>query len=746
MSLEIDFETRSDIDIMTCGAYLYFASPHTKPLMASYKLNGSSVNRWLPHEPCPSEIVAHVAVGGMVSAHNANFERQLWQKILTPLYGWPKIETRQFRCTLATASALGLPRKLERLGEALNLKVQKDKIGKQLINFFSKPRRPLLTEDPTGLYFNEPTDHPEKFEQFRAYCDIDVETESEADSRMIPLSADEQLVYTMDQEINDRGVRIDRLSCLRAIELVEKAKVKLDAEMKAVTGGHVGACSQVARLTEWAASRGVEMNGVAKGDILDALAFDDLPDDVRRALLIRQEAGKSSTSKLKAFLKRSSADDRVRGAFVYHGAAPGRWSSVGVNLGNMPRPRPQFEDADLDLRCLFGALRQAEPDLLKILYGDDLGRPLHLVSDAIRGFVWAAPGHEFLAVDYSNIQGAIAAWISGEQWKVDAMFAIKADPSLPDLYRRAAAAIMNTTTDVVTKKHYWRQAIGKTTELSLQFSGGVVAFHNMAINYGVNLNDIAEPVWQNADEEAREKAVKRYERCVRARDKVRTDILPRQTWIACEIVKNGWRATNSKISGAWDVLEDAMRSALQNPGHKFPALNVTYMVAHGFLFCRLPSDRCIAYAVPRLKDQVWAKLQNEDGTWPEESEVVDRELAERLQKIGKAKIDGQTKSAVTALGVDAQTQKLVRYAVYGGLAMENLCLAMERDIMVNGMRKAEAVGYPICMHNYDELVSERPIGEGDLQAFEQLVCELPGWTAGLPLMSHGWVGKRYRKA
>ena len=321
--LEIDFETRSDIDIRTRGAYVYFESPHTQPLCASYILNSGPTKRWLPPEPCPEDIRAHVDAGGVVSAHNLGFERGLWQKILTPRYGWPTLRLEQCRCTLATASALGLPRSLDKLGDALNLPVKKDKIGKELIRFFCVPRKARKDEDPNGLYFNEPGDFPKKFEQFRGYCDTDVETEAAADARMIPLSRDEQAVWVLDQRINDLGIRIDTRSAAAAIRMIEKATARMDAEMAEATGGAVKACSQVAKLAAWVAEQGVVLEGVAKDDILAALELVDLPAKVRTALLLRQEAGKASTSKLSAFLKRACRDGRIRGAFVYHGAARG---------------------------------------------------------------------------------------------------------------------------------------------------------------------------------------------------------------------------------------------------------------------------------------------------------------------------------------------------------------------------------------------------------------------------------------
>ncbi|MFY9294483.1 MAG: hypothetical protein WAP03_27920 [Methylorubrum rhodinum] len=144
--LEIDFETRSPVDLRTRGVYVYFEHPETAPLLASYRIDGGPIRRWRPPAPCPDDIVQHVTAGGIVSAHNAAFERLLWQMILTPRYGWPPVRVEQFRCTAATAAALSLPRDLGGLALALGLEQQKDKAGKRLIQVFSKPRKPRKGE------------------------------------------------------------------------------------------------------------------------------------------------------------------------------------------------------------------------------------------------------------------------------------------------------------------------------------------------------------------------------------------------------------------------------------------------------------------------------------------------------------------------------------------------------------------------------------------------------------------------
>lgn len=734
-----DFETRSDVDLRKRGAHPYFASRHFRPLGLTYRLGGP-LRDWEFGQPCPADLAEHIRQGGYFRAFNASFERKCFRE-LTQRWGWPAIADDRFRCTAAEAAAMGLPRKLDHLAQALGLDAQKDKEGMRLIRKFSMPRRPRKDEDPDGIYWNEPEDHPADYALFVSYRQQDVIVEEEAAKRLVPLSDNEQRVYTLTERINDRGIRIDRRSCRAALALAEKAKKLLDREMRICTNGYVGGVTQPGKLVEWVQSQGVAMDSAQKAEIESMRELDDLPAHVRRAIEIRQEGAKSSVSKLQAFLDRASADGRVRGTDIYHAASTGRTQSVGINKNNMPRPRREFDDAHLDTSVLFDAIRSEDPELLKLLYGYPLGRPLNLISDAIRGFLWAAPGHEFLQADYSGIEGAVIAWSSGEDWKVAALHAIIADPSLPDMYRRTAANILNLSVDTVTKKHWARQAVGKVSELALGFGGGVAAFHSMSLNYSVKLDPLFAPVWETAPEERREKAVKRHESRVKL-GKEKADILSREAWLACELIKVGWRASNPAIAKGWHTREDAMREAIRNPGAVVHCLKFSYVVKMGYLWCKLPSGRCLAYASPKLRDQVWAAMR--DGAGWADAEVMDRLEAEKLALQGLVRIDGPTSPAITILGV-GKDGKMRREMLYGGLAAENDTQAVARDLLVNGMWKAEGAGYPIVGTIYDEIVCEVPRGWGDLAAFEKLICELPPWADGMPLTAGGFRAKRYKK-
>lgn len=718
--LDIDFETRSAVDLKAVGAYAYFEHPTTEVMLASYAIDDGPVKRWRIGEPCPAEVRAHIEAGGRVYAHSAGFERLALREVLGPRHGWPVPRLEQYHCVAATAAALSLPRDLDRACRALGLPFQKDDEGHRLMLRMCKPRKARKGEDPNVLHWYGWND-PALVERLHVYCDADVRAARAARRRMMPLSDDMQNFYWISERINDRGVRVDRASAMAALELADKAKRIVDAELAQVTGGAVRSATQVEALKSWIAGRGVALASAGKADIEDLLFTDDVPDDVRRALELRQEGGKTSVSKLDAFLARCNLDGRARGAFIFHAAGPGRFSSRGVQLHNMPRYRKVFEDAELDQATLFKAIRSGEPNVLRAFYGDTLGRPSWLLSDAIRGFLWAAPGHDLVVSDYSSIEGRVAAWLAGEDWKVEAYRKLDQGEG-HGIYELAAAGIFGTTPEVIAKDKPKRQ-IGKVSELSLGYEGGVGAFYSMTKNYNLKLDSVYAPVWASAPEDRRAAAERRYEECCK-RGEVTTQVLSRNAWLASELIKVGWRLTHPAIKEAWKLLKDATFRAVENPGLVVHCLKLQFVVRDGFLWLRLPSGRCLAYGAPAIRSMIapWA-----DKTKP---------MRER-----------ETQPTVTVCGVDAVTQQWVRYGLYGGIIFENAVQAIAFDVLKNGIEKAEAAGYPVILHVHDEPGSEVLRGFGDVDEYSRLICDLSGkpWAAGLPIAASGWRGKRYRK-
>jgi len=710
--LSLDWETRSDVDLIKEGVYRYVESQHTDVLLASYRFSDETViRRWRKGEPCPADIREHVERGGIINAHNAAFERLIWWFVMSDRHDWPRPKLEQFRCTAVAAAASSLPRALGRLGDALDLKVKKDKRGTFLIKKLSVPAgwkngAPVWSEDS------------QLTAEFHDYCDDDVRTECEASSRIVPISDYEQRVYALNETINDRGLRIDVVSARAAVQIADKAKEALNKELTQVTGGYVTAVTQAAALKRWVEQQGIVTENLDKDTIDDLLHSDDLPDRIRRALELRQEGGKPSVEKIAAMLSRVNRDGRVRGVYLHHGAGQtGRFSSRGVQAHNLPKTRKIFEAESPRFDVLFKAIRTGEPDALTWLYGEELGRPLHLLSDAIRLFIWAAPGYDLIDADYSSIEGRMAAWFAGEDWKLDAFRALDRGDG-PGMYELTAASIYNIDVADVSRA---QRGVGKVGELSMGYQGGVGALAKMARQNKLKLHTVFGSVWESATPERREAAEKRFAERANAHDEA-TEKLGREGWLAAELIKVGWRAAHPRIAESWRLLESAATDAVLDPGSLHSAVGAKFRVVNGFLWMQLPSGRCLAYGRPRIGEVIapWA-----DKTLP---------LAKQERKIG-----------LTALGVDAVTDRWTRHSIYGGSLFNNLVQGSARDIMVHGMFAAEAAGYPIVLHTHDEMAAEVPVGFGSVEEFSAIINRLPEWARGLPLAAAGWRGKRYRK-
>jgi len=83
--------------------------------------------------------------------------------------------------------------------------------------------------------------------------------------------------------------------------------------------------------------------------------------------------------------------------------------------------------------------------------------------------------------------------------------------------------------------------------------------------------------------------------------------------------------------------------------------------------------------------------------------------------------------------------------LYGGLITQNICQAVARDLLVNGMLTAEENGYPIILHCHDESVAMVGENTGSIGDFIEQLCVLPDWAQGLPLAAEGEVAARYKK-
>lgn len=331
----LDFETHSTADLRKTGAHAYAEHPDTDAWCAAWAVNDDEVDifdrdnlDWDEN----TKFAWEFRNGGHFVAHNAQFELSVWNSTMVPKHGWPEIQPERFSCTMAMAYALSLPGSLENAAAAVGLKVGKDMQGRNLMLKLARPKK--IQTDGTVLW----NDTKESLIRLYSYCKNDVIVERELEKRLLDLSQDEQQTWWLDQRINNRGVCIDIAAMETAIKVVDQTKKNLDSQMRKTTGGWVTGCTKVAALVEWLSLKGIETEGVAKENIAELLARDDLPPEVRRAIELRRDGSKSSTAKLKSMRFGASEDGRCRGTLQYHGAGTGRWAGRRVQFQNVPRP------------------------------------------------------------------------------------------------------------------------------------------------------------------------------------------------------------------------------------------------------------------------------------------------------------------------------------------------------------------------------------------------------------------------
>lgn len=373
--MSVDFETRSVLDLKKVGTHIYAANETTDVWCMAYAIGGEPVGLWMPPEPIPLEVYDHIVAGLPVRAWNAAFERLIWRYLMAPRYGWPGVSDEQWHCTMVDAMAMSLPGGLDECAKALRLEHRKDMAGHRLMMQMSRPRR--VKDSATVVWW----DDADRRQRLGAYCRQDVETERAVGKHVRPLIPYERALWLLDQRINDRGVRIDRMLCERALQVVDGAKGRLDARMAALTGGVARRCTEAAKIAEFIREQGVPTEGVAKDAVADLLRREDLPAVVRAVLELRQESAKSSLAKIPTMLERSTDDGRMRGNLQFHAAGTGRWGGRGAQLQNLPRPKMKSPESAIP------AITTGSAEWVEMLFDT----PLQVVSDCIRSMITGEP-------------------------------------------------------------------------------------------------------------------------------------------------------------------------------------------------------------------------------------------------------------------------------------------------------------------------------------------------------------------
>lgn len=538
-TLSIDIETYSDVQLPKTGVYRYCESDNFEILLFAYSIDSQPVQvvDLSCGETIPEEIIAALEDDAVIKwAFNAAFERICLSRFL----GYPAgtyLSPESWRCSMIWAATMGLPLSLEGVGAVLGLEKQKLTEGKDLIKYFCQPC--AATKANGGRTRNRPFHAPDKWEAFKRYNIRDVETEMgiQRKLRKFPVPDEVWEEYHIDQEINDRGVRLDMELVQQAIAMDTRSREELTAAMKDMTA--LKNPNSVQQMKQWLSDNGIETDSLDKKAVAELLK--DAPDNLADVLTLRQQLAKSSVRKYQAMEKTVCSDGRARGMFQFYGAnRTGRFSGRNIQLQNLPQNHlPDLSEA----RSL---VRSGDFDGVELLYED--------VPDTLSQLIRTAfiPREDalFYVADFSAIEARVIAWFAGESWRQQVF------EKGGDIYCASASQMFKVPVEKHGINGHLRQK-GKIAELALGYGGSVGALKAMgALDMGLSEDELPALV-------------------------------------------DAWRQANPRIVEFWWAVDRAVMEAVKYK-HTTTDYGLTFSCKSGMLFITLPSGRKLAYVKPKI--------------------------------------------------------------------------------------------------------------------------------------------------
>lgn len=538
-TLSIDIETFSSAPLTKCGVYKYVEAPDFEILLFGYSVDSEPVQvvDLACGESIPSEIVSALSDESVTKwAFNANFERVCLSRFIGLKTG-EYLTPESWKCSMIWAATMGLPLSLEGVGAVLGLEKQKLAVGKDLVKYFCQPCAPTKANGQRTR--NYPCHAQDKWSAFKQYNIRDVETEMSIQSKLanfpVPDSVWEE--YHLDQEINDRGVVLDKTLVEQAIIMDGRSRSELTAATKEITA--LDNPNSVVQMKGWLAENGMETDTLGKKVVAELIKT--APQELRDVLLLRQQLAKSSVKKYQTMRTAVCSDGRARGMFQFYGAnRTGRWAGRLIQMQNLPQNHLE------DLAEARALVRCGDFDALEMLYED----VPDTLSQLIRTAFVPRTGAKFIVADFSAIEARVIAWLAGERWRQD-VFAKGGD-----IYCASASQMFKVPVEKHGVNGHLRQK-GKIAELALGYGGSVGALKAMgALEMGLAEDELPPLV-------------------------------------------DAWRQSNPMIVRFWWDVDRAVMEAVRNK-HTNETHGIVFTCQSGMLFITLPSGRQLSYVKPRI--------------------------------------------------------------------------------------------------------------------------------------------------
>ena len=531
----IDIETYSSVPLPRCGVYRYCDAPDFEILLFSYAFDDAPVKTidLASGETLPKEVISALEDPGIIKvAYNAQFERVCLSRYLGH---W--LDPHQWRCTMVMAAYLTLPGRLADAAVALGTTEKKMEEGKDLLRYFSVPCKPTKTNG--GRTRNLPADAPEKWAVYKQYNAQDVETERAIRKALekYPLPEREWAYYALDQQINDRGVRVDRLLVKQAMRVDQAFSEQAFQRAQELTGlENPGSVNQ---LKAWLADQNMPMESLAKKLVQEKAK--DAGGVVADLLNLRLELSKTSVKKYEAIARCLCRDGRVHGLLQFYGASrTGRWAGRLVQAQNLPQNHLP------DLNLAREMVKTGDEQLIEILFGS----VPNTLSELIRTAFIPKDGCRFIVADFSAIEARVLAWLANEEWVLDEF------RGKGKIYEATASRMFHIPQETIVKGHpnYEYRQKGKQATLSCGYGGGVGALKAMGAK------------------------------------------MPEEEM---QPLVDAWRSANPNIVAFWGALDRAARTVIRKKTSVRVGKLILYW-QDDKMFMRLPSGRKLCYQSPHF--------------------------------------------------------------------------------------------------------------------------------------------------
>ena len=539
-TINIDIETFSSINISKSGVYKYVESEDFEVLLFAYSIDGgkTEIVDIASGEKLSEDIIQALLDDNVIKwAFNAQFERICLSRFLKLTKG-TYLNPKSWRCTMIWSAYMGLPFSLEGVGKVLGLEKQKLIEGKDLIKYFCVPCTPTKLNGFRDRNF--PYHDKIKWESFKTYNIRDVDTEKEIQCKLMKFPVPDFIweEYHLDQEINDRGIKVDLDFVERVIALDDKVRTKLMSELQILT--ELENPNSVVQLKGWLSEQGVETESLDKKSVKELVKV--TKGEVSKALDLRMQLSKSSIKKYQAMKDVACEDNRCRGMFQFLGAnRTGRFSGRNVQLQNLPRNTMK------ELFEVRSIIKNRDGDILELLY-DNVP---DILSQLIRTAFIPKENMKFYVADFSSIEARVIAWLAGETWREELF------KKGGDIYCMSASQMFG----VPVVKHGINGELrqkGKIAELACGYGGSVGALTAMgALDMGLKEDELKPLVLS-------------------------------------------WREANQNIVALWWAVDKAIKDAIAMKGVT-KTHGIEFECRSGLLRIRLPSGRKLTYIKPKIE-------------------------------------------------------------------------------------------------------------------------------------------------